>query len=118
MNRNEFRNGESKKNRNDFNGQRNGNKGILYCLAAIYIGYMGYSILSSRLKGDDTLSYPLAILFTSVLVIGAVWIFWYGVRLKISISGESPLKEETKETNEINEIDKVNEIYEKEEDQV
>ena len=103
MNRNEFRNGESKKNGNDFNGQRNGNKGILYCLVAIYIGYMGYSILSNRLRGDDTLSYPLAILFTSVLVIGAVWIFWYGVRLKISISGESPLKEETKEINVINE---------------
>ena len=87
----------------------NRNKGILYCLVAVYIGYMGYSILSSRLKGDATLSYPLAILFTSVLVIGAVWIFWYGVRLQRSISGEDPQKEETKEINEINES---NEIYE------
>ncbi len=87
----------------------NRNKGILYCLVAVYIGYMGYSILSSRLKGDATLSYPLAILFTSVLVIGAVWIFWYGVRLQRSISGEDPQKEETKETNEINKANDINE---------
>lgn len=93
----------------------NRNKGILYCLVAVYIGYMGYSILNSRLKGDATLSYPLAILFTSVLVIGAVWIFWYGVRLQRSISGEDPQKEETKEINEINQIkgtDVINETSE------
>jgi threonine/homoserine/homoserine lactone efflux protein len=124
MNFKKFWNGENKKSHNDFNGQSNGNKGILYCLVAIYIGYMGYSILSNRLRGDDTLSYPLAILFTLVLVIGALWIFWYGVRVRKNSSGENPLKEEIKdnkvndinETKEINENNEANEVME--EDQV
>jgi arginine exporter protein ArgO len=54
-----------------------GRKAVIYYLAALYIGYMGYSILNNRLAGDDTMSYPLAVILTALLVIGAIFVAWY-----------------------------------------
>ena len=85
--------GESKKNKKDFREQRDGNRGIPYYLVAIYIGYMGYSILHNRLTGDETLSYPLAIFLTSIFVIGAAWIIWYAVKLRKNQATENEIKE-------------------------
>lgn len=60
--------------------QSAGLRAILYYLVAIYIGYMGYSIMKNRLAGDDTMSYPLAILLTSILMIGAVGVAFYATK--------------------------------------
>ncbi|MGB8451465.1 MAG: hypothetical protein WCD89_03960 [Anaerocolumna sp.] len=69
-----------------------GQKAILYYLVALYIGYMGYSILHNRLSGDDTMSYPLAIAITSVFVIGAAWVVWYATRGLINDSKNSEIE--------------------------
>lgn len=74
-------------------------RAVIYYLVALYIGYMGYSIMNNRLTGDDTMSYPLAILLTSLLVIGAVWIMWYATKRvknewKQSSTGVSKKEEE------------------------
>ena len=55
-------------------------RALLYYLVALYIGYCGYSIMSNRLAGDNTMSYPLAILLTVVLLIGAVIVALYATR--------------------------------------
>ncbi len=57
-----------------------GQKAVIYYLVALYIGYMGYCILSNRLAGDDTMSYPVAITLTFALVAGAFWVAWYATR--------------------------------------
>ncbi len=56
-------------------------KAMLYYLIAIYIGFMGYSILRNRFTGDDTMSYPLALVLALVFVIGAVGIICYATSL-------------------------------------
>lgn len=55
-------------------------RAVLYYLVAVYVGYMGYSILKNRLTGDDTMTYPVAIAVTSVLFIGAFWVVWYATK--------------------------------------
>lgn len=57
-----------------------GQRGVIHCLAALYIGYMGYSIMNNRLAGDETMSYPLAIILTSLLIAGAVIVVWQATR--------------------------------------
>ena len=79
-------NRETSKEKKEYSRPGDGSKAILYYLVAIYIGYMGYSILHNRLTGDDTLSYPVAILFTSVFAIGAAWIVWYATKLRKNAS--------------------------------
>ncbi len=80
MNWNKFSVRENKRKITNRKNQPQGQKAILYYLVAIYIGYMGYSVLHNRLSGDNTMSYPLAIIITSVFVIGAGWIVWYATR--------------------------------------
>lgn len=75
-----FRN-KSNKSKKDL-GERDWYRGILYYLLAIYIGYMGISILGNRINGDDTMSYPIAIFFALIFVVGAIWVFWYGFGLR------------------------------------
>jgi hypothetical protein len=53
-----------------------GQRAVLYYLVAVYIGFMGYSILKNRFGGDNTMSFPLAIILASILIIGALWIAW------------------------------------------
>ncbi len=60
--------------------RRASQKAVLYCLVALYIGYMGLLIIKNRLMGDDTMSYPLAILLASLLIIGAVIVILYTVK--------------------------------------
>lgn len=57
-----------------------GQKAIIYYLVALYVGYMGYSIMSNRLSGDDTMSFPLATALTLVLIIGALGVAWYATK--------------------------------------
>lgn len=57
-------------------GQRAG----LYYLAALYIGYMGYTILANRIAGDNTMPYPLAVALAAVLLCGAVFVAGYATK--------------------------------------
>lgn len=57
-----------------------GQKAILYYLVALYVGYMGYSILNNWLSGDRTISYALLIVLTAALFIGAIWVAWYATK--------------------------------------
>jgi hypothetical protein len=54
-----------------------GQRAVIYYLVALYVGYMGFSILKNRLTGDGTMTYPLAILMTLLLLAGAIWVAWY-----------------------------------------
>jgi len=74
-------------------------KGILYYLIAVYIGYMGISILRNRINGDDTMSYPLAVFFSLIFILGAVWVFWYGFELRKK-ANISQVSEDNKESIE------------------
>jgi TRAP-type C4-dicarboxylate transport system permease small subunit len=69
------------KNRNTVTKhQKTRQRSALYYLVALYIGYLGYSIMNNRLSGDDTLSYPIAIMFTCLYVLGAVLIALYATK--------------------------------------
>lgn len=56
-------------------------KSIIYYLVAAYIGYMAFGILNNRIHGDDTMSWPVAIIFTVVLASGAIGVICYATRL-------------------------------------
>lgn len=56
-------------------------KSIIYYLVAAYIGYMAFGILNNRIKGDDTMSWPVAIIFTVVLASGALGVIVYATKL-------------------------------------
>jgi cytochrome bd-type quinol oxidase subunit 2 len=60
--------------------RRAGQKAALYYLVAFYIGYMGFSIMKNRFAGDTTMSYPLAVILASVLLLGAIWVAWYAMK--------------------------------------
>lgn len=77
--------------------QAAGQKAVLYYLAALYIGYMGYSILNNRLSGDDTLTYPIAILLTLAFMLGAIWIAWYATRRMKNEFDNSVIESENQE---------------------
>lgn len=57
-----------------------GQKAVIYYLVALYIGYMGYSVMSNRLSGDAAMSYPLAAVLASILIIGAGFVAWYATK--------------------------------------
>lgn len=77
-----------------------GQRAVIYYLVALYIGYMGYRIINNRLTGDDTMSYPLAITLTSVLIIGALWVAWYATRFMQREFDKSVLENENQETEQ------------------
>lgn len=64
----------------DMRHQRTGSSSAIYYLVALYLGYLGYSIMNNRLSGDDTMSYPLAIIFTCIFIIAAVFIAFYATK--------------------------------------
>lgn len=80
MNWNKFWVKEEGKEYDDGRRRSAGQKAVLYYLVALYIGYMGYSIMNNRLTGDDTMSYPLAIVLAALLVIGAIFVAWYATK--------------------------------------
>ena len=55
-------------------------RAIIYYMVALYIGYLGCSIMKNRLEGDDTMTYPIAIIVSSVLILGALWVLWYATK--------------------------------------
>lgn len=77
-----------------------GQRAALYYLVALYIGYMGYRILHNRLLGDTTMSIPLAITLTSVLIIGALWVVWYATRYMKREFEKSVLEDKNQETEQ------------------
>lgn len=99
MNWNNFLIRNEGKNCDDSKRRNAGQRALLYYLVALYIGYMGYSIMNNRLSGDDTLSYPLAIFFTSVLIIGAVFIAWFATKRMKNESKQSENETAEKEEN-------------------
>jgi hypothetical protein len=100
MNWNKFSIKRNTNNENAIKGHQGGQKAILYYLVAIYIGYMGYSILHNRLSGDNTMSYPLAIILTSVFIIGAAWVAWYATKgLKYNLKQSETDETEKEEQN-------------------
>lgn len=93
--RNDGRKYDSAKVRNA--GQRT----VIYYLVALYVGYLGYSIISNRLAGDDTMSYPVAIIFSSVLIIGAIFVAFSATkRMRNELKQEETLPDEKEENNE------------------
>lgn len=63
--------------------RRAGQRAVLYYLVALYIGYMGFLIMKNRFMGDNTMSFPLAILLATVLIVGAVGVILYAtIRMK------------------------------------
>lgn len=80
MNRNIFWVREGGKQYDENKRRSAGQRAVIYYLTSLYIGYMGYSIMKNRLAGDDTMSYPLAIILTSILIAGAIFIIWYATR--------------------------------------
>lgn len=56
-------------------------KAIIYYLVAAYIGYMAFGIINNRIQGDDTMSWTVAIIFTTVLASGAIGIVVYATKL-------------------------------------
>ena len=42
---------------------------------------MAFGILNNRIHGDDTMSWPVAIIFTVVLASGAIGVICYATRL-------------------------------------
>ena len=74
-----------------------GQKAIIYYLVALYIGYMGFNIISGRLSGDDTMSYPLAIGITVAFFAFAIWIIWYATKRMKSEFEKSKIIEDKKE---------------------
>lgn len=86
------------KNRiSDRKHQRTGSRSALYYLVALYIGYLGYSIMNNRLSGDDTMPYPLAVMFTCLFILAAVLIALYAtkqIRDEIKAEKDAAGKEE------------------------
>jgi hypothetical protein len=72
-------------------------KAVIYYLVALYIGYMGFSILKNRLSGDDTMSYTLAVLLASLLMIGAIWVALYTTKQMKHEFEQSEIKTDIKE---------------------
>jgi predicted branched-subunit amino acid permease len=83
----------------DDNKRRNAaQRAGIYYLVAIYVGYMGYSILYNRLIGDDTMTYPLAIILASLLIAGAIFVAWYATRrMKSELEASEIVPEDEKE---------------------
>ena len=52
----------------------------VYYLVGAYVAYMAFCIMNNRIHGDDTMTWPVAILCTAVLGIGAVSVIVYAVR--------------------------------------
>jgi hypothetical protein len=89
------------KKQDDIKRRASGQRAALYYLVALYIGYMGFCVMKNRLAGDDTMTYPLAVILSSALFIGAVFVAWYATRrmkreLKQSMT-ETAGNEENKE---------------------
>lgn len=75
------------------------NKAVLYYLVAAYVGYMGFSIIKNRFTGDNTMSYPIAIISSLALLIGALWIIYIATK-RMKSDYENSVIDETKKDEE------------------
>lgn len=70
-------------------GGNTNTKSIVYYLVAAYIGYMAFGIINNRIHGDDTMSWPIAIIFTAILASGALGVIVYATKLMKKAKSEA-----------------------------
>ena len=75
----------------------------MYYLVGAYIAYLAFCIMNNRVHGDETMSWPVAVLFTAALGIGAVGVIIYAIRQTRKEMGEDSELEQTEDTDEKNE---------------